>query len=235
MGSTEHVYLGVGLDGGTIHVATSLGQRSAISSAGIAVAADWVELATYGIALPDAHTLLACVAVPSGYEPARRRAIVKAARQSGWDGVVLVKSLAAVRRSLRQREDPEAPGVAVVVVGPEVSSVGLHLGDGAAPIEDDRVRPIPGREAREVAVSLRVLLKARPRSEQRALLKRVVVAGDSQEIERVGKRTFERELEALGARRVEFELDPYLIATGARLLAEETEPGVWRRLRKRAR
>jgi hypothetical protein len=230
MASPESVYLGVGLCGGTIHIASSLGQRSSISADGVGEAEDWVELATYGVPLPEARTLLACVAVPSGHAPERRRAIVKAARQSGWDGVVLVKSLAAARRALRERS-PE--GLAMIVVDPQVTSVGIHTGQGTAPVEDDCVRPIPGREAREAAVSLRVLLKTRPRDEQRQLLRKVVVTGDAAEIARVGKRSFERELASLGVREVEFQLDPYLIAQGAKLLAEETEPSVWRRFRKR--
>lgn len=228
--TTERVYLGVALSGSSIRVASSLGQRSAISAEGTRSPEDWVELATYGVPLPEPHILLACVAVPSGYSPALRRKIVEAARQAEWDGVLLVKTLAAARRALRSQTPEE---LALVVVDPEVTSVGLLQGVGSSPAHDDPVRAIPGREAREVAVSLRVMLKQLPRDEQRRMLQQVVVTGDAHEIDRIGQRNFERELEALGARKVGFVLDPYLIAQGAAQLAEETEPGIWRRLRRK--
>ena len=47
---------------------------------------------------------------------------------------------------------------------------------------DDPVRQIAGREVREVAVSLRCLLKERSRDEQRSLLRRIVVTGDAGEL-----------------------------------------------------
>jgi len=228
----QRVFLGVAPSGSTIHVVSSLGQRSSISSDGMGAPEDWIELATYGLPLPEPHTLLACVAIPSGASRRERDAIVHGARQAGWDGVHLVSSLAAVRRATGVPEDPGL-GLPLVVVEPGVSSVGIVGWPSERLIGDDRVRPIAGREAREVAVSLRCLLKARPRDELRPLLRRVVVAGDLEEVERVGRRAYETELERLGVQRVEFDLDPYLVASGALRIAEETAPGAWRLRRRR--
>ena len=66
-------------------------------------------------------------------------------------------------------------------------------------------------------------------------LRNVVVAGDIAEVDRVGRRLFERELEGLGARHVTFELDPFLVAAGAVRIAQETHRQTWRRIRRRWR
>ena len=116
-----------------------------------------------------------------------------------------------------------------------ISSVGILRGEPLGIRSDDHVHPISGREAREVAISLRCLFKERPRDDLRPLLRRVVVVGDSNEVDRIGRRQFVRELEGLGVKQVEFDLDPFLVATGAELLAAETERQTWRRIRRRWR
>ena len=66
MSVASDVFLGISLTEHAIRIATSLGQRSSITSERLRSPEDWVELATYGVPLPEKHRLLACAAVPSG-------------------------------------------------------------------------------------------------------------------------------------------------------------------------
>ena len=225
------MYLGVGVGNHSIHVTSSLGQRSSITSDRVRAPQDWVELATYGISLPEDHRLLACVAVPSGGSREESNEIVSAARQANWDGVLLVSAVHAAARAIKERTVEEAT-LTIVVVDSGVSSVGILSSHPLAVVDDDPVHPVAGREAREVAVSLRCLLKQRPKAELRELLRRVLVTGDQEEVERIGRRLFERELEALGIQTVEFETDPFLVARGAELIAAETATQAWHRIRR---
>lgn len=233
--AVENVFLGVAVGENAVHVTSSLGQRSAITSERLRSPEDWIELATYGIQLPERRELLACVAVPSGYPREKGDEIIRAARAAGWDGVLLVSSLHAAGRAIRAQTTSQRGDLAMVVVDPAISSVGILRDEPLGIRSDDHVHPIAGREAREVAVSLRCLLKLRPRDDLRRLLRRVVIAGDMQEVDRIGRRQFVRELEGLGVKQVEFDLDPFLIACGAELLAAETERQTWRRIRRRWR
>lgn len=189
-------------------------------------------MATYGIPLPEKHSLLACIALPSGYPREERERIVSAARSAGWDGLLVVNSLHAAGRALKAREK-EVSDLALVAVDSGVTSVGLLRAKPLGLVDHDPVHAISGREAREVAVSLRCMLKGLARERVRNLLKRVLVVGESGEIDRIGRRLFERELEGLGAQKVEFELEPFLIASGSVLIAQETEQQTWRRIRRR--
>lgn len=223
------MYLGVGVSAHAVHVSSSLGQRSSITSERLRSPEDWIELATYGVQLPEGHQLLACVAVPSGHPREEGDEIIRAARLAGWDGVLLVNAVHAAGRALVEAEHD----LAVAVVDSKVSSVGILRAEPLTLRSDDFVHPIAGREAREVAVSLRCMLKTRPRAEVRQLLRRVVVTGDANEIDRIGRRLFVRELEALGVLQVEFDLDPFLVSNGAQKIAAETERRTWRRIRRR--
>jgi hypothetical protein len=256
----ERVFMGIAVADGSVRVVSSLGPRSSITAERGRAPTDWVDLATYGLPLPEKHVLLACVAVPTGYPDDQRMAIVRAARQAGWDGAIITSAVRAVGRSLRQTPGPsdlvltltddededededEAPGpvaadpdeLALVVVDAQVSSVGIARLDGRVTlVNEDSVRSIAGREARELGVSLRCLLKSRPRDQRRRLCQRVVVTGDPDEIERIGRRQLEDELRRVGADRIEFALDPYLMAQGACQVAEETDRLSWRRARLR--
>lgn len=229
--SLETIHLGVGITSRGVHVSSSDGQRSAIGAEAPRPLEEWLELVTYGLQLPERHRLLACVALPSGLTDAERDRLVGAARNAGWDGVLLDSALHAAARALVRVPRPEA--LAVLVVDPTVSSVGVLGGESLDLLEDDPVHPIAGREARELAVSLRVLLKARPRAQSRRLLERVVVTGDGTEVERIGRRRLRDELEGLGVEQVAFELDPFLVARGAQLIASETSVAAWQRVRRR--
>ena len=230
----KDIYLGVALSDQGVRVVSSLGQRSAITSERLRDPEDWVELATYGVPLPEDHRLLACVAVPSGYPSSGRDEILKAVRGAGWDAAMIVNAVHAAGRGVARGRRP-AGDMAVVVVDGVVSSVGIVRGEPLGLMEHDSVHRIAGREAREVAVSLRCMLKPRGREEVRALLKNVVVAGEMGEVDRVGRRLFERELEGLGAGHVTFELDPFLLAQGALRIAKEARGQTWRRIRRRWR
>jgi hypothetical protein len=230
----EEVYLGVSLSEAAIRVSASTGQRSAITSAQLAAPGDWFELITYGLALPESHRLLGCVALPSGAPRETRDALTRAAREAGWDGLLVVSGVLAAGRALRSHACKEAEELAVALVDQGLTSVGIVRGTPPRLVQDDPVRSIGGREAREVAVSLRCLLKARPRAEVRGLLQRVLVVGDEEEVQRIGRSAFVREIEGLGAREVSFELDPFLVAQGALELAKGTGPQTWRRLNRRA-
>ena len=227
------MYLGVGVADQAVYVTSSLGQQSSITSERLRSPEDWIELATYGVQVPERNSLLACVAVASGTPRREREEIVQAARMAGWDGVLLASSLHAAGRALDAGNRGE--DLALVVVDAGLSSVGILRARPLSLRMDDHVNPIPGRQARELAVSLRCLLKERPRVEVRRLQRRVIVAGDSNEVERIGRRRLEEELETLGFQRVDFELDPFLVARGAALIARETEDHTWRRLRRRWR
>lgn len=228
------VLLGVSVTARAIHVVSSTGHRTALSSDGFRAPSDWVELATYGMPLPERHEILACVSLPGGVRPQLGPELLVAAQDAGWSGARLISSAVAAARALRLT-GWEEDLAAVCVVDAETASVGIARTRQGLLVGEDTVRAIPGREAREVAVSLRCLLKEQPRSVQQEVLRRVAVAGSADEVERIGARRFETELESLGARRVEFHLEPFFLAQGTGLIAQETESQAWRRLRRRPR
>ncbi|RMG16273.1 MAG: hypothetical protein D6731_06555 [Planctomycetota bacterium] len=233
MSTIHDVFFGLAVNARAVRVATSLGQRSTIACEDLSRANEWIELAAYGVPLPEKHRILACIALPGNHPRSGRLDVLDAARAAGWDAVLVVNTLHAAGRGLRARSSAGEEDLPLVVVDAALSSVGILRGRPLGLLDHDAVHSIAGREAREVAVSLRILLKQRPREVARALLRRVVVVGDGNEVERVGRRLYERELEALGAQQVDFDLDPFLIAQGALALAQETESQTWRRLRRR--
>lgn len=226
----ETVTLGVHASSDAVRVVAAGGRRTAIRAEAIGEPRDWIELTTYGLQLAEGARVQACVALPSGRLATQGTRILEAARQASWDGVLLVNAAHAAGRALSARRGDGA--LTVVVIDPEVTSVGLLDGSPVGLRADDSIRPIRGREAREVAVSLRCLLKTRPRSGVEGYLRAVVVAGDADEVDRIGRRRVTDELEALGAR-VSFELDPFLVAAGAEQIARETNHHAWRRARRR--
>lgn len=237
----REVYLGVAT--GTRRVSVALGgaegagERSAFTIRGQLEPERWTELASDQLDLDHPHVLYACVAVPSGTTSKETEQIVRAGRSAGWDAILVVSTLLAGDRGPGERGAGDRrlgrePWRAVIQLDHEQSSVGFLRGDRLE--GHDRVRAIPGREARELAVSLRCLFKdlADPGERLRAP---VLVTGEADELERIGKRSVLRELEAIGLRRVEFELDPLGLARGAAAIAERTVRPRWRRLRRAQR
>jgi len=220
----REVYLGVATGTRQISAAAGSGERSAFTIRGQLEPERWTELTSDQLGLDAPHVIYACVAVPSGTTSKETERIVRAGRSAGWDAILVVSTLLAGDRGASAD-----PWRAAIQLDHDQSSVGFLRGDRLE--GHDRVRAIPGREARELAVSLRCLFKdlAEPRERLRAP---VLVTGEPDELERIGKRSLLRELEAIGLRRVEFELDPLRLARGAAAIAERTARPRWRRLRR---
>jgi hypothetical protein len=217
-------YLGIDITRGGVRVVASNGQRSSIAGAQAPEPEGLLELALYGLSLPPERSVYACVAVPSGFPDDQAQKIARAAARSAlFDGVFLCPVTYAVARGV------DASFAAVtVVIGSEASSVAIVRGELPTEEDQDTVRPILGREARELAISIRCLLKRYAREDARELLERTVVSGDPDEIERIRRSAIERELEAIGAR-IEFALDPFVAASGACTLARDLDDEAWRR------
>jgi hypothetical protein len=116
-----------------------------------------------------------------------------------------------------------------IAVHPVVSCLRIIGGGAPVTLEEDRVRPIAGREARELALSVRCLMKGQPRSLVPTLLENVVIGGDREEIERIGRDAIRHELVRVGARCV-FAAEPYRIASGAQAIALALPPATWQKL-----
>ncbi|MBL4846083.1 MAG: hypothetical protein JKY65_11195 [Planctomycetes bacterium] len=225
----EHtVFLGVSVGAQRISAFSSEGERPAFSIEGELDPERWSELATDQLALDPPFAIYACVAVSSGTTGAETEEIVRAGRSAGWDAVLVVSSLLAARQG-GERERALRP---MVHVDHGISSVGFLRGERLE--GHDRIRSIPGREAREIAVSLRCLFKELAESGER-LRGGAVVVGEAEEIDRLGRRSLVRELEGLGIRQVEFDPDPYRLARGAMAIAAKTGRSRWRRLRRAQR
>jgi hypothetical protein len=220
----REIYLGVATGTRRISASSGTGERSAFTIRGQLDPERWTELTTDQLALEGPRVLYACVAVPSGTTSKETEQIVRAGRSAGWDAILVVSTLLA-----GDRGGARDGWRAVIHLDHEQSSVGFLRGSRLE--GHDRVRTIPGREARELAVSLRCLFKdlAEPRERLRAP---VLVTGERDELERIGKRNVLSELEALGLRQVEFDLDPLRLARGAAAIAERTARPRWRRLRR---
>ena len=85
-------------------------------------------------------------------------------------------------------------------------------------------------EARELAVSLRCLLKPLPPGERRALLQQVLVVGSEDALAAFGKREIEKELAGIGVRRIDFRYEAVDLARGVLLTAEQAPRSYWRRV-----
>jgi hypothetical protein len=224
----EHaVFLGVSPGAQRIAAFSNKEERPAFSIRGQLDPERWAELTTDQLALEPPFAIYACVAVPSGTTGQEIETIVRAGRSAGWDAVLVVSSLLAARPG----RDRDAAWRAIVHVDHGISSVGFLRGERLE--GHDWVRTIPGREAREIAVSLRCLFKELADGER--LREVATVVGEAEEIDRVGRRALARELETLGVRGVDFDPDPYLLARGAMAIGEKTARARWRRLRRAQR
>lgn len=216
----DAIYLGIDLTSDSIRVAASNGQRTAIN--GVRTD-DWdarLELALYGLSLNPERRIYACVAVQSLFPLDEARELgLAAARNIAFEDVrVSPLPLATARAAGR---NSRAVSIALDAAG---TSVALVRGGVVEEPDQDFIRPIPGREAREIAVSVRCLLKRHDRAAWRDLLACTVVSGDPSEIERIRRASIERELEGLGAK-VDFLLDPFAASIGACHLARDGRRG----------
>lgn len=213
-GSGKTLYVGLDVyrhhGVGSVRVAASSGQRVVIARCDLKDPAEWLDLALYGLTgVPVDVRVAVCTHVPMTRD--QRDAITKA---GGRFGSIAVHGSAYALTKGSKREEALA-----IVVGDEGSSVAIVRGREPTAAEQDLVRPIARREARELAVSARCLLKTTPRDVVGRLLRSVVVSGDEDELERIGHKAILRELEALGAVAPTFTIDPFVVAEGAALIA----------------
>lgn len=221
----DPVFVGIELTSQAIRVVAGCGrQRSSVSGAGASAPQEWLELALYGLAVAPHRPLYAAIAVPAETSESAREEIVAAARTVRFAGAFVCPSPWALARGSERTEAAVA-----VVVDPRSSSIALVRGSAPLPQDQDRVRPIAGREARELAIAVRCLVKPHSREVARALLRNIVVAGDEEELDRIGRRQIIRELEALPGT-AEIAADPFVAAAGAERLASELEADEWERL-----
>ncbi len=226
--ANESLYVGIELAGGNVRVAASNGQRVTISGVRNQEPSEWLELALYGLTGVPA-SVYATVALPTIMPESVRETIVRAGRNARFEGIFVCSSPYALARACDKQDEACA-----IVVDDEASSVALVRGGAPLPEEQDTVRPIAGREARELAIAARCLLKAQPRETHRRLVRAVIVGGEECEIERIGRWSILRELEMIGAIDPKIVPDPFAVAAGAERLAYELDYESWRRLSPRA-
>jgi hypothetical protein len=219
----DALYVGIELATAGIRVVSSTGQRVTISGARAPDPAEWLELALYGLAGVNGP-VYATVAVPVSTSQGEREAIARAGRGARFEGVFVCVSPHALARGV---ERPDA--CVAIVVDADATSIALIRSGASSALDQDFVRPIPGREARELAVSVRCLVKNHPREVARRLLRSAVFAGDEMELDRIGRSAIERELHSVGAT-AQHAADPFIVAMGAERLAFEIDQDTWRRL-----
>src|SRR5437870_3969340 len=160
---SETLYVGIELAAQVIRVVSSSGQRVTISGARAQDPNEWLELALYGLAGVPA-SLYATIAVPVASLAQEREAIVRAARSARFDGVFVCASPYALARGAERQESCVG-----VVIDALSTSIALVRGSAPNAVDQDVVRPIAGREAREIAIAVRCLVKAHPRDAARRL------------------------------------------------------------------
>jgi hypothetical protein len=221
--SNESLYVGIELAAAGIRVVASTGQRVTISGARSKDPAEWLELALYGLAGING-LVYATVAVPVSMPIEEREEIVRSGRVARFEGVFVCSAPHALARGAERHD-----GCAGVVVDPEVTSVALVRSGASSGLDQDSVRPIAGREAREIAITVRCLVKNHPKDLARRLLKNVIVTGDELELDRIGRHSITRELEGIGAT-PQLVPDSFIVAAGAERLAFEIDQETWHRL-----
>jgi len=219
--SKESITLGVYVGGSSVESVSSRGHETVIGTQATQEPEAWLELILYGISHDSGQELRGAFAFGAGVSRKLEFNLRRKARAAGFHMVLVVPATAAAREGLSGEElDPQVP---LIVLHPERSQLGV--GDRA-----DWVRPIPGREARELAVSLRCLLKSLTPGERRERLRRVVVVGSDEIVDAYGRRTIEDELRGIGARKVEFRHEAFALARGALEVGRKTPRTLWRRV-----
>src|SRR5581483_2789220 len=219
----EALHVGIELASAGIRVVASTGQRVTISGTRAQDPGEWLELALYGLAGLNGP-VYATVAVPVAMPISERELIVRCGRSARFEGVFVCSSPHALARGVERHE-----GCVAIVVDPQSASVALVRQGASSGLDQDSVRPIAGREAREIAIAVRCLVKPHPRETAWKLMRNVVVAGDDVELDRIGRHAVVRELESIGASPW-LATDPFLVAAGAERLAFEIDQDTWRRL-----
>jgi hypothetical protein len=222
--ATDSLYVGIEVAGGNVRVAASNGQRVTISGARHQEPNEWLELAIYGLTgVPP--SVYATVALPTSMPDSVREAIVRAGRNARFEGVFVCSSPYALARGCDRQEEALA-----IVVADDASSLALVRGAAPCPEEQDIVRPIAGREARELAIAARCLLKTQKRDVQRRLVRSILVGGEEAELDRIGRWSILRELESIGAIAPTIVTETFAVAAGAERLAYELDYESWKKL-----
>lgn len=193
----------------SIRAVASSGQRVAISHCNLEDHSEWLDLVLYGlVGVPSDVRAAVCFSVPTSHE------LPKAIH--GYKSVAAHSPAYALALSRGLSE------ALAIIVGDSASLVAV-VGKGPT-VEQDTVRPVAHREARELAVSARCLLKAAPKDLAFRVKRSVVIAGDTDELDRIGRATVMRELVGIGAVAPEIVTDPFMIAEGAMQIAGAQQP-----------
>lgn len=213
MSVKEALYIGFEVAETTIRAVASDGRRISVARHSQDTPEEWLEMCLYGFGVSSlvGVSSLIClgIATPVAMKAVNRGAIISAVSTRFYCTPY------ALARGVGWQDSAVA-----VVVEREAISVAVIRGCPPSHLEIDTIHPAPTREAREIAVSVRCLLKAYPRGIARGLLGHVCVAGDEAEIDRIGKHAIAKELSAMGAT-IRFPGDSHVIAAGAERLAYE--------------
>lgn len=203
--------LGVDFDGQTIVIVDGEGKRTVMNGQFLA-SYDWLDVLRMSVGNVPARDIALALALPVNLLKGPEN-YAKAARDYKFQSVITCSSSYAMAVAL-----PVIGPLVVIRLSPNGNSVSCVSRGLPSSDEEDFVRPIAGREARELVVSVRCLLKDRRREERRRFLRRVIIGGDPAELRRLGQRSLEQEFRALGVV-PEFQADRYIAATGAMELA----------------
>lgn len=209
------IAIGIEFSPRSIRVASSAGHRVEISGA-FDDPDTWLDHVFYGLAAPPGSSLLGVLALPLRLARGDVSQLEFQLRER-LTAARLCSTPAAVARGVGLTGPRPAEAGLVVHVIAEESSIELYRRGSL--VGADVVRPIAGREAREVAVAARCLLKTLAPEDQRRAAARMTVAGHAAALDGLGRERLARELEALGGRPA-IRDEPQLVAAGAMALAE---------------
>ena len=210
--SVQKILFGIEYTEANIRVTTSMGHRSMITGR-FTDAEQWLGHLFYGMSIPSKSRLMGAITLPVNILREHGPNIQRAAKNFRFDRVMICSTCYAMAQGIPIQAD-----LVSIHVAPGVSSIGIVRRAGPDPELEDFARPIVGREAREVLVSLRCLLKSVPKEQRAKLIENVVVGGDSEALAVLGKERLKEELWTLGAEPVFIE-DAHAAAVGALDLA----------------
>lgn len=190
--SGQKILFGIEYTQSNIRVTTSLGHRSMITGQ-FTDAEQWLGHLFYGITIPSESRVSGAIALPVNILREQGQTIQRSAKKFRFERVMICSTCYALAQGMPINND-----LISVHVAQGVSSIGIVRRSGPNPELEDFARAIPGREAREILVSLRCLLKSTRREQRASLKENVIVGGDAQAIEAMGKTNLEKELWTLG-------------------------------------
>lgn len=190
--SGQKILFGIEYTESNIRVTTSLGHRSMITGQ-FTDAEQWLGHLFYGITIPSESRISGAIALPVNVLRDHGQTIQRSAKKFRFERVMICSTCYALAQGMPISED-----LVSIHVAPGVSSVGIVRRAGPNPELEDFARAIAGREAREILVSLRCLLKSTGREQRARLKENVIVGGDAQALELMGKERLKKELWTIG-------------------------------------